>query len=374
MKAEREDGAFRAGRQRGRRARWGEAPGHRLRERPRWQERKQRRRWSRSQPAIALSPTTTIPREQQAASTVQRCLPRPYTSRPLPSRKSQSLTIGNPTYFLPSQPHSPLVDSRLSRQQLLRNLQVIGPHIPLHFLFTHSLSHLQILGPLPTPLPPTLPPSPPASRSSSPQPPPSSSSKRKSDAASSAGPSKRPRTSEIADVSRSRSSTSQRAAPSSSHHEPCEEGELRDEPLASRAPQLANHDLPVRRPRKNLSSSDPAWPQVRDRYHNAGRVLKYSGELRTYSSYAPTHKAYRPLHAPPPPGSPYLKHSTLIAKLELLDALVTFSYSLFVGDVIGGHPSPSRWDNIEGFMSYVKGAVFNDPNVSDRERALYGIV
>lgn len=142
----------------------------------------------------------------------------------------------------------------------------------------------------------------------------------------------------------------------------------------SRVPQLSYHDLPVRRPRKNLSGDDPVWPQIRDRYHDAGRVLKYSGELRKYSSYSTTHKAYRPLHAPPPPGSPYHKHSTLIAKLELLDALVTFAYSLWAGDVIAGHPSPSRWDNIEAFMVYVKGAVFNDPNVSERERALYGIV
>lgn len=62
------------------------APRGRLRERPRWDERKQRRRSSRSQPAIALSPTTTIPpstassSQPSDASLGLRCLilsPRP---------------------------------------------------------------------------------------------------------------------------------------------------------------------------------------------------------------------------------------------------------------------------------------------------------
>lgn len=84
------------------------APRDRLRERPRWDERKQRRRSSRSQPAIALSPTTTIPRPQQAATIPAMPPSASDASSPALDHKPKHQNRYFSFSLSPSPPHSPL--------------------------------------------------------------------------------------------------------------------------------------------------------------------------------------------------------------------------------------------------------------------------
>ncbi|KAJ7901966.1 hypothetical protein B0H14DRAFT_3123421 [Mycena olivaceomarginata] len=207
------------------------------------------------------------------------------------------------------------------------------------------LRNLQLIGELSTPLPSNLPPSPPPSRSASPAP----SAKRKA-----ANPppesNKRPRT--------------QAAAPT-------EEGELPEDPASiagpssavvtssaavtgptAPAPPPSIASLPVRRPRAGKISHRQC-EALHNKYHIAGRMLKYSGDARFWSTYPPSHKEHRALANPPPPNSPYYKHGGLIARLELLDALVCFTYSIWNRDYGRRHCSRETWYTIEAFLSAI---------------------
>ncbi|KAG1751543.1 uncharacterized protein EDB91DRAFT_612236 [Suillus paluster] len=253
------------------------------------------------------------------------------------------------------------------------------------------LNSLEILGPLAAPLPPDLPPSPPASRSNSLSPP-----KRKHES-----------TQESDVVKRSRL-TGLPEKPSSHHHhhyhppappppppqqpirssnqvpsfnlrsEPSEDGEVREDTNAvttrGPAPAVLSTTVPVRRPRRGRPAP-ASFDEMHDIYHKYGRMLKYSGDARFWSTYPATHKEYRPLANPPPPNSPYHKHGGLIARLELVDALVCFTYSLWSKDFSRKSCFRETWATIEAFLGWCKNKWIAElDTIGDREKALLGLI
>ncbi|KAJ7217924.1 hypothetical protein GGX14DRAFT_598678 [Mycena pura] len=238
------------------------------------------------------------------------------------------------------------------------------------------LRNLQLIGALSTPLPPTLPPSPPASRSASPAP----SFKRKA-APAATKPNKRPR-------------TNTDRLPSAAH---IEEGEVPDDlapaqltsaaatsaapaaapapaPTASPLPPLPPASaVPVRRP-KSGKITIRHCDALHDKYHAAGRLLKYSGDARFWSTYPPSHKEYRPLANPPPPNSPYYKYGGLIARLELLDALVCFTYSIWNREYCRRSCNRETWRTIEGFLVWCKQKWGAEEGTTEPEKAFLGLI
>ncbi|KAJ7076368.1 hypothetical protein B0H15DRAFT_955720 [Mycena belliarum] len=218
---------------------------------------------------------------------------------------------------------------------------------------------LELIGELTTPLPPSLPLSPPSSRSASPAPPP----KRKA-ASQATEPNKRPRTD-----------------PQIDRQPPTEEGELPDEspanpPATATAPAppppIASA-VPVRRP-KSGKVSFRQCETLHNKYHSAGRMLKYSGDARFWSTYPPSHKEYRALADPPPPNSSYYKYGGLIARLELVDALVCFTYSIWNRDYCRRACSRETWSTIEAFLVWCKQKWMAEEGINDAEKAFLGLI
>ncbi|KAJ7780534.1 hypothetical protein DFH07DRAFT_1022258 [Mycena maculata] len=190
---------------------------------------------------------------------------------------------------------------------------------------------------------------PPASRSASPNPNPPT--KRKAVATAATEPNKRPRT----DPDRP----------------PAEEGEVQEDPSNIVAPIASA--VPVRRPRAGKISIRQC-ETLHNKYHSAGRMLKYSGDARFWSTYPPSHKEYRALADPPPPNSSYYKHGGLIARLELLDALVCFTYSIWNRDYCRRACNSQTWYTIEAFLVWCKQKWQAEESTPDSEKAFLGLI
>jgi hypothetical protein len=115
---------------------------------------------------------------------------------------------------------------------------------------------------------------------------------------------------------------------------------------------------------------------MHEQYHIAGRMLKYSGDARWWSTFPPTHKEYKALTAPPPPGSMYHKHAAVIAKLELVHALVCFTYALWNKDYKARGCNFEAWRTIDGFIDWckTKWQVQAQDNISESEKAFLGLM
>ncbi|KAG9316301.1 hypothetical protein JVU11DRAFT_2332 [Chiua virens] len=274
-----------------------------------------------------------------------------------------------------------------------RFVQVLPYSHPLILSLTVSgrakqlLKSLEILGPLTTPLPPDLPPSPPSSRSNSPAPPPS---KRKLDPPQNSDPTKRQRTSNHPDTLSHHNHHYHLPPPPPPLHrssnvpstfnlrsEPSEDGEVRED-LASIPPRTTAISVlpsfvPVRRPRRGkIAPLD--YDAIFNKYHQAGRLLKFSGDARFWSTYPSTHKEYRPLSHPPPPNSSYHKFGALIARLELVDALVCFAYSLWIKDYSKKQCFLNSWVTIDAFLGWCKNKWTTEDTFGEREKALLGLI
>lgn len=103
-------------------------------------------------------------------------------------------------------------------------------------------------------------------------------------------------------------------------------------------------------------------------------MLKYSGDARFWSTYPSTHKEYRPLANPPPPNSPYHKYGGLVARLELVDALVCFTYSIWNRDFSRRGCHRETWATIEAFLGWCKNKWQSEDTFGDREKALLGLI
>lgn len=118
--------------------------------------------------------------------------------------------------------------------------------------------------------------------------------------------------------------------------------------VPSRSPTLFE---PVRRPRRGLASIDFKGLQMF--YYNQARNFKYSGEGRFLAAYRPSHEQYKPLQHPPPVGSPYHTHSTLMAALEVLEGLISFVYSNWCQEFYNPATVES-WNSIYSYLGWVK--------------------
>jgi len=256
-----------------------------------------------------------------------------------------------------------LPPSKLTRDQLVRNLQVCYL-VPLVLSPLNISQCLQILGTLSAPLPPELPISPPLSRSPSPSP----SNKRKLPATSDSERHKRPRT----------------LPPRPLKVEPTEDGELREElPTPSPAEPIqpsmvasqaaSSSTVPVRRPRRGRGDAVRAI-ETKEKYHAYGKNLKYSGDARFWSTYPPNHRHHRPLANPPPVGSPYHKNGNLIARLELVDALISFAYSIWSNEYFHNDCVSDTWGNISEFLAWCKAKWSSEDTQGEQEKAFLGLV
>jgi hypothetical protein len=160
--------------------------------------------------------------------------------------------------------------------------------------------------------------------------------------------------------------------------EPSEEGELQEDiaplhnlALSAQRQPLVTESLPMRRPKQGPFST-PHYDKLHEEFHEIGRKLKYSGDARFWSTYAPTSKEYRPLPDPPPPNSMYSKHGGIIARLELLDALVSFAYALWCKDY--GRRTCSSLATIDPFLQWCRNKWTKDLVVDDAEKALVGLM
>lgn len=256
------------------------------------------------------------------------------------------------------------------------------------------------------------PPLPPPGRPASPPPSPVLGHKRKSDPASDpdlgTSPAKRPRTSSVVDGRHTQSqphnvhhphqpphSHQPPSAPSASSSQPSsasnpqpaftsrqepEEGEVREEavapvqaPSASASPK-PTLDLPVRRPKRGKLGVRH-FDALHDHYHAQGRKLKYSGDARYWSTYSPSNREYRPLVDPPPLNSPYHKHGGIIARLELADALLCFTYAIWNKDYGRRACNKETWSTIEAFLHWCKAKWAAQEGCNDdAEKAFIGLM
>ncbi|KAJ2925139.1 hypothetical protein H1R20_g11966, partial [Candolleomyces eurysporus] len=158
-----------------------------------------------------------------------------------------------------------------------------------------------------------------------------------------------------------------------------EEGEVREEPSVPvqapsiPAPPKAALDVPIRRPKRGKLGLRH-FDNLHDIYHSQGRMLKYSGDARFWSTYPPTHREYRPLADPPPPNSPYHKHGGLIARLELVDALICFTYSIWNRDYGRRACNKETWATIEAFLIWCKQKWQAEEGINDAEKAFIGLI
>ncbi|KAH7888398.1 hypothetical protein F5I97DRAFT_692711 [Phlebopus sp. FC_14] len=263
----------------------------------------------------------------------------------------------------------PIANSKWTREQLLKSLEILGP--------------------LTAPLPPDLPPSPPLSRSNSPAPP---AIKRKHIPSQDPEITKRPRIANPSDSSLSHHNhylhppppppppqlhrSSNQPSNFNLRSEPSEDGELKEDstslPFRPPALPVLSSAVPVRRPRRGKSEKD--LDTIHNTYHSYGRMLKYSGDARFWSTYPPAHREYRPLADPPPPNSSYHKYGALIARLELVDALLCFTYSLWSRDYSKNHCFRETWATIEAFLGWCKNKWTTEDTFGDREKALLGLI
>ena len=138
-------------------------------------------------------------------------------------------------------------------------------------------------------------------------------------------------------------------------------------------PALVSSSVPVRRPRRGRPPPSH-FDQTHDQYHRFGRLLKYSGDARFWSAFPSTNKEYKPLLNPPPLNSPYHKHAGLIARLELIDALVCFTYSIWCKDYGRQQCQRDTWGTVESFLNWCKHKWQADNTVGDREKAFIGLM
>ncbi|KAJ3969623.1 hypothetical protein EV361DRAFT_951305 [Lentinula raphanica] len=249
------------------------------------------------------------------------------------------------------------------------------------------LQHLALLNTMPSPLPPTLPPSPPASRSASPVAGPSvQSAKRKSEAGLDNDRPKRSRTDSTV-------STHRVSQPPPTHYLPrselAEDGEVAEEPtvvshpVPSRATTtttvhlpadpLASSFVPIRRPKRGQHTLQ-LIPTLHEKYYQAGRKLKYSGDARFWSTFPPSHKEYRAIPNAPPANSLYHIHGGMVAKLELMEALVMFIYSSWCKEYGRSMIYTDTWLSMEGFIKWCKAKWKPEEGSSDAEKAFHGLM
>ncbi|KAI0633323.1 hypothetical protein C8Q77DRAFT_1073237 [Trametes polyzona] len=239
------------------------------------------------------------------------------------------------------------------------------------------LKGLQILGPVSAPLPPELPPSPPASRDSSPAP----GHKRRHESEAEQGRNKKPRISVAPSPSRPRPTPRPYAPPaaatsaaSSSRHEPTEDGEVKeDSPSGPSGMPSGLSFMPIRRPRRGDKIPTTEWDTIFNKCFAKARALRFSALSRVAAAHPSTSKEYKPLRNPPNPSSSYAKHSLLMARLELVDSLLHFVYGLWCKDYSVSTCYRASWRTVNDFLQPTKKKLLAESH-DEREKSLIGLL
>lgn len=154
---------------------------------------------------------------------------------------------------------------------------------------------------------------------------------------------------------------------------PSEDGEVaEDVPAAHHPVFIASSNVPIRRPRRGRPSIEH-FDNIHKTYMALGKILKYSGEKRMASMHPPSHRDYVPLLNPPHPNSPYHKYGQLMARLEAIDGLVDFAYSMWAKEYPFRTCSTERWLTISSFLSWCRHQ-WNMASLDEREKALLGLM
>jgi hypothetical protein len=114
--------------------------------------------------------------------------------------------------------------------------------------------------------------------------------------------------------------------------------------------------------------------ETKEKYHAYGKILKYSGDARFWSTYPPNHRHHRPLANPPPVGSPYHKNGNLIARLELVDTLVFFTYLIWSNEYFHIDCLSDTWGTISEFLAWCKAKWSSADTQGEQEKAFLGLV
>lgn len=160
---------------------------------------------------------------------------------------------------------------------------------------------------------------------------------------------------------------------------PSEDGELHEDVPAPRD-AVVYSNIPVRRPRRGPLANLPKsyFAGLHSKYYNSARALKFSGDARTLATYRPSTPSYRPLSHPPPPNSSYHKYGSIIARLELLEAVIHFAYANWAKEIEIRRQDPKAdlrglWGTLQPFMIHCRKRWEMDAT-DDREKALLGVV
>jgi hypothetical protein len=132
--------------------------------------------------------------------------------------------------------------------------------------------------------------------------------------------------------------------------------------------------VPVRRLRLQQRPGRVEMDNRHHRFYNEARALKYSGTSRLSSTYPRNHKHHISLPTPPPEGSPYYTHAVVLARLELVDAMISFCYAMWCRS---SPTNPNRpcfdWCQLNDYMQWLKSTVADHEAdfVGERERAIF---
>lgn len=137
--------------------------------------------------------------------------------------------------------------------------------------------------------------------------------------------------------------------------------------------QAIQAPMPIVRPRRRLERSNDIWSRKAAEYRELARKLKFSGEAHNAASFTPNSSSYKALRNPPPPGDPYHQHMSLMARLELVDSLVCFAYSLWLSDYSARSCNTLAWRSSVPLINVVS-QLWTTDAVDEREKCFNGLV
>ncbi|KAL1703197.1 hypothetical protein EV121DRAFT_208403 [Schizophyllum commune] len=252
---------------------------------------------------------------------------------------------------------------------------------------------LKMLDAMPPLLSPELAPAPHASSRSTP---PVVGTKRKqSPRAPSQDAVKRARTGPALDEAPASSSAPSTSQPTSSHHRPSRApqpshlsvstlpGQLEDpdttrdqaanNAVAAIAPVLAG-TIPLRRPKRPKPTDPKAFESIHKHYFDIARLLKWSSEKRYNSTFPVKNVRYAALPDPPPTDHPYHIHSSTIARLELLDAVLHFVYAFWCRDHFSHMFDERSWDTLYPLLTMCQTRWAEAMTESAMDKAFLGLL
>ena len=128
----------------------------------------------------------------------------------------------------------------------------------------------------------------------------------------------------------------------------------------------------MRRPRRGVLPV-AEWDSIYEKCFAHGRMLKYSAYARVAAAHPTTSKDYKALRVSLNPSSSYVKHSLLMARLELIDSLLHFIYGLWGKENAVRNCYRSSWRTVEEAIHKTE-AKWQAEGRDEREKAFLGLM